>query len=62
PHNGGTSAACGYHDQAHLIRDFHALAGLTPTRFRELTRNAIPGGAAITSGLLTAITTHHARP
>ena len=29
----GLSAACGYFDQAHLIRDFHAFCGLTPRQY-----------------------------
>ncbi|MDQ0847597.1 helix-turn-helix domain-containing protein [Streptomyces sp. V1I6] len=52
-----TAAACGYHDQAHLARDFHALAGLTPTQLRGLTLDAVPGGAATTNGRLTGIIT-----
>ena len=29
------ASAAGYYDQAHLITDFHALVGLTPTAFAE---------------------------
>jgi AraC-like DNA-binding protein len=29
----GTAATCGYHDQAHLIHEFRAFSGLTPTAY-----------------------------
>jgi AraC-like DNA-binding protein len=29
------AAECGYADEAHLIRDWKAFAGSTPTRWRE---------------------------
>lgn len=29
----GTAAKCGYYDQAHLIREFHAFSGLTPANY-----------------------------
>ncbi|CAL9613488.1 helix-turn-helix domain-containing protein [Streptomyces sp. enrichment culture] len=39
------AADCGYHDQAHLIHEFRALAGLTPTAYAPrspLARNHVP--------------------
>ncbi len=35
---------CGYYDQAHLIRDFHAFAGSTPAEFAS---RVAPGGAGV---------------
>jgi AraC-like DNA-binding protein len=29
----GTAVTCGYHDQAHLIHEFRAFSGLTPTNY-----------------------------
>ncbi|MFF8874255.1 helix-turn-helix domain-containing protein [Streptomyces massasporeus] len=41
------AADCGYHDQAHLIHEFRALAGITPTVYAPRTpleRNHVPLG------------------
>ncbi len=39
------AADCGYHDQAHLIHEFRALAGITPSAYAPrspLERNHVP--------------------
>ncbi|MFF5515712.1 helix-turn-helix domain-containing protein [Streptomyces coeruleorubidus] len=41
------AAECGYHDQAHLIHEFRALAGITPTAYAPRSpgeRNHVPLG------------------
>jgi AraC-like DNA-binding protein len=40
------AAEFGYYDQAHLVRDMHQFAGMTPTQARTTTL-AIPGGALL---------------
>lgn len=37
------AATCGYADHAHLVREFHALAGCTPSRYVAEWAAALPG-------------------
>jgi AraC-like DNA-binding protein len=41
------AAACGYHDQAHMTREFGSLAGITPAGYR---RASIPGFLGLPDG------------
>jgi AraC-like DNA-binding protein len=41
------AAECGYHDQAHMTREFRALAGITPSAYRAA---ALPGYLGLPAG------------
>jgi AraC-like DNA-binding protein len=46
------AAECGYHDQAHMTREFRALAGITPAAYRAA---ALPGYLGIPDGSCPAL-------
>ncbi|MFJ8746896.1 hypothetical protein ACIRL2_47090 [Embleya sp. NPDC127516] len=52
------AAACGYHDQAHMNRDFRDLAGLTPAQLRLLADRAASRGRAPLEGRLADVFDH----
>lgn len=49
------AAACGYYDQAHLNRDFKALAGLTPAQLCGLANHTPLDGTAAVEGSRTSV-------
>lgn len=52
-----TAALCGYHDQAHLAREFRALTGLTATQFHALVTNGPAGDGSPVDGCITSVRT-----
>ncbi|WP_405526634.1 AraC family transcriptional regulator [Streptomyces avidinii] len=50
-----TAAMCGYHDQAHLAREFRALTGLSATEFQVLVTNDPASDNSPIDGCFTSV-------